>query len=204
MVSVDYRLAPENPFPASHHDCLDAALYALSPEGEVQLGGPLTVMGGESAGGSLTVWVATALRYRHDIDVRSRIKALVPSYGMFDMSITPSGWNHTRRCLLGKGELFKFIEATFGECHFGDRKSAQVSPLYADLADMPPALFMIGTEDPLYDDSVFMANRWHLAGNECKLRIWKAIPHAFTLFPMGDVTREGKQEMIDFIISKTS
>jgi acetyl esterase/lipase len=198
MVSVEYRLAPEHPFPAAHHDCLDAALFALSPTGESQLGGPVKIIGGESAGGCLTVWVALALRDQHGIDVRSRINALVPTYGMFDMSITPSAWNHKRRAVLGKTEIFRFIEAAFGNCHFGDRKSAQVSPLYATLEGMPPALFMVGTEDPLYDDTVFMANRWHLSGNETKLMIWEGVAHAFTLFPMGDVTTEGKEELISF------
>jgi acetyl esterase/lipase len=59
-VTVDYRKAPENPFPAPLDDALDAALFALSPDGE-QLRGRLTIIGGESAGAYLSVWTTLEL-----------------------------------------------------------------------------------------------------------------------------------------------
>jgi acetyl esterase len=202
VVSVEYRLAPEHPYPTGQNDCLDAALFALSVEGESRLGGPTRILGGESAGAYLTVWVALALRDQYDMDVRSKIAALVPSYGLFDMTYTPSVMNHKRRALLGKEETLGFVEAEFGKVPFAERKNAQVSPLFADLSGMPPALFMVGTEDPLLDDSVFMASRWSLAENETELRIFQGACHAFTLFPMGELTQEGNDAIIKFISSK--
>jgi acetyl esterase len=54
-----------------------------------------------------------------------------------------------------------------------------VSPLYADLSGLPPALFSCGTLDPLLDDTVFMAARWQEAGNEAQLALYPGAPHEF-------------------------
>ncbi|KAK5447972.1 hypothetical protein LTS15_009471 [Exophiala xenobiotica] len=91
VVSIKYRLAPEHIFPAAVEDCLDAALSALAPEGESKLGGKLRVLAGESAGGYLTV--ATTLNLRAlGIDVREKLAAIVPGYGIFDYTYTSCNW----------------------------------------------------------------------------------------------------------------
>jgi len=59
-----------------------------------------------------------------------------------------------------------------------------VSPLYANLADLPPALFTIGTQDPLLDDSLFMHARWLSAGNASELAVYPGGIHAFNAFPI--------------------
>ena len=65
------------------------------------------------------------------------------------------------------------------------RRDPDLSPLYADLHDLPPALFTVGTLDPLIDDTMFMEARWRAAGNETTLRVWPEAIHAFTQFPIG-------------------
>ena len=62
-------------------------------------------------------------------------------------------------------------------------RAPDVSPLYADLRDMPPALFTVGTADALLDDTLFMAARWEAAGNETDLRVYAEGCHGFTAFP---------------------
>lgn len=64
------------------------------------------------------------------------------------------------------------------------RRDPDVSPLYADLRGLPPALFTIGTLDPLLDDSLFMYARWVAAGNNAELAICPGGVHGFTLFPI--------------------
>jgi acetyl esterase/lipase len=64
------------------------------------------------------------------------------------------------------------------------RRAPSFSPLYADLRGMPPALFTVGTEDPLLDDSLFMAPRWRAAGASATLRVWPESIHGFTMFPL--------------------
>lgn len=89
MASVEYRLAPEHPFPAGRDDCVDVALFALSAQGISALGDPLRVLGGESAGAWFAVAVALELRDKHEIDVKSQIAAICAGYGIYDLSYTP-------------------------------------------------------------------------------------------------------------------
>ncbi|KAH8819261.1 putative carboxylesterase [Xylogone sp. PMI_703] len=199
MVSVEYRLAPENPYPAGRNDAVDAALYALSETGVNTLGAPLKVLGGESAGGWFAVAVALALRDEHGIDVKSQLAAVCAGYGIFDLTYTPSVFNHKRAIVLSKKDTFAFMEAAFGHIPVAERKTKEISPLYADLGNMPPAHFLVGTIEPLLDDSIFMAVKWQAAGNEAQLDIVDGGCHAFTLIPMGDATEEGLQRLISFV-----
>jgi acetyl esterase/lipase len=64
------------------------------------------------------------------------------------------------------------------------RRDPTISPLFADLRGMPPALFTVGTLDPLLDDTLFMAARWRAAGIETALRVWPEAIHGFNAFPL--------------------
>jgi acetyl esterase/lipase len=64
-----------------------------------------------------------------------------------------------------------------------DRRAPEVSPLYADLGGLCPALFTVGTKDALLDDSVFMHARWRAAGNRAELAIYPGAIHGFIAFP---------------------
>lgn len=204
MVSVEYRLAPENPFPACLHDCVDAALYALTSVGEKVLGAPLRILGGESAGGWLAVSTALALRRDHDIECRLKLAAIVASYGIFDLTYTPSLLKHKRSVILSKQGMMDFVDAAFGHVSIADRKQALISPLYADLHEMPPALFLAGNIEPLLDDSIFMAVRWQQAGNRTDLKIVDGACHAFTIIDMGEMTAEGIDLISGFVNERLS
>ena len=78
------------------------------------------------------------------------------------------------------------------------RDTPDVSPLYADLAGMPPALFTIGTLDPLLDDSLFMYCRWIAAGNDGDLAIYPGGVHGFTYLPIA-IGREAQQRVERFV-----
>jgi acetyl esterase len=105
------------------------------------------------------------------------------AYGNFDSSMTPSQSRAPEKgILVGRTGIQKFREAYLPKGV--DPRDPDVSPLYADLKNMPPAIFTIGTIDPLLDDSLFLYSRWIAAGNEAELAIYPGAPHAFNIFPL--------------------
>ena len=181
-VSVEYRLAPEDPYPAAQDDCEDAALWLLE-HGPSELGVPARyTIGGESAGGHLSATTLLRLRDRHGITGAFAGANLV--FGVYDLSRTPSNRHFGDRPLV----LTSATMAWFADCYVpgGDLEAMRdpdISPLYADLRDMPPALFTVGTADALLDDTLFMAARWQAAGNETDLRVYAEGCHGFNAFP---------------------
>jgi acetyl esterase len=196
-VSVDYRLAPEHPYPAAPDDCEDAVLWLLD-RGLAELGAPdrLTI-GGESAGAHLSVLTLLRLRDRHGVTGAFRAANLV--YGAFDLSMTPSArsWGD-RPGFLTTEEMRWFGMSFIGDRNETDLRDPNLSPLYADLRDLPPALFTVGEKDPLLDDSLFMAARWQAAGNEAELRIWPESTHGFTAFPIA-IARAANANVHEFL-----
>jgi len=184
VVSVGYRLAPEHPYPAGPDDCEAAALWLVSDEGRraVEAGGPLAI-GGDSAGGHLAVVTLLRLRDRHAIT--GAFEAAVLQYGAFDLSMTPSQrlWGD-RYLVLSTPIIRWFADQFLPEVTPEERRHPDISPLYADLSGMPPAIFTVGTQDPLLDDTLFMEARWRETGSATELRVWPEAPHGFLSMPM--------------------
>ena len=187
VVSVEYRLAPEHPYPAGPDDCEAAALWLLSDEGRSIAGraggaGALAI-GGDSAGAHLAAVTLLRLRDRHG--VTGAFGAAVFQYGAFDLSMTPSQrlWGE-RNLVLSEPIIEWFGDQFLPEHDREGRRDPDISPLFADLAGMPPAIFTIGTEDPLLDDTLFMEARWRAAGHAGELRTWREAPHGFLSLPM--------------------
>jgi acetyl esterase/lipase len=184
VVSVDYRLAPENPYPAGPDDCEAAALWLIGEHGDAALKAPgPRAIGGDSAGGQLAA--ATLLRLRDRHGITGAFGAAVLQYGCFDLSMTPSQRLWGERNLVLSGPIMVWFSDQFLPAHDREaRRDPDISPLFADLSGMPPAIFTIGTEDPLLDDSLFMDARWRQAGHPTELRIWPEAPHGFVSLPM--------------------
>jgi acetyl esterase/lipase len=179
-VSVDYRLAPEHPFPAAPDDCERAARW-LARHARARLGAELTAIGGESAGAHLSL--VTMLRLRARDGFAFRAANLV--YGMYDLAMTPSAraFGNARRLVLRTLDIERFLGAFVPAGT--DLRDPDVSPLHADLRGLPPALLTIGTEDALLDDSLFLAARWLAAGNHAEVAVFPGGCHGFTLFDGG-------------------
>jgi acetyl esterase len=79
-------------------------------------------------------------------------------------------------------------------------RNPQYSRLYADLQHLPPALFTIGTADPLIDDTYFMEARWRLAGNKTFLAVYPESSHGFNFFP-SQMARAANEKMFRWIIA---
>jgi acetyl esterase len=198
VVSVDYRLAPENPYPAGPDDCEAAALWLIGEEGRAALDAPgPRAIGGDSAGGQLAAVTLLRLRDRHGIT--DAFGAAVLQYGCFDLSMTPSQRLWGERNLVLSGPIIKWFSDQFLPSHDREqRRDPDISPLFAGLTGMPPAIFTIGTADPLLDDSLFMEARWRQAGHPTELRVWPEAPHGFVALPMSvaDVALGAEHEFL--------
>ena len=201
VVSVDYRLAPEHPFPAGPDDCEAAARWLVGGGGADLFGDDAVrrvVIGGDSAGAHLAVLTLLRLRDGHGITDPFVGANLV--YGAFDLTMTPSQLRWGDRNLV----LSTPIMAWFYDCFLpgmppAERRDPAVSPLYADLAGLPPALFTVGDLDPLLDDSLFMAARWSVAGNDAELLVYPDAVHGFNGFPLrlSNVANEAQWRFIE-------
>jgi acetyl esterase len=195
-VSVGYRLAPEQPFPAAPDDC-EAAARWLVESAEAEFGTRKLMIGGESAGANLAVLTLLRLRDRHGITGAFAGANLV--FGVYDLAMTPSARAWGERNLVISTPIMAWFHSMFLPGATDEElRSPEVSPLYADLRDMPPALFSVGIRDPLLDDSLFMAARWQAAMNVATLRVYPESIHGFIRFPTG-IGRLAVLSMLDFV-----
>lgn len=183
VASVEYRLAPEHPFPAGIDDCVAAVTSVPGP----------VVLGGDSSGAHLAL--STFLR----LPDRSHVVALNLLYGVYDLSLTPSvrSWDGPN-LFLDRETLERFVEWFTPGMSPEERRSAEVSPLYADLGGLPPALVSVGVLDPLLDDSLFLAARLEAAGVEVQLDVYPDAGHGFTNLGL-EMSRRAEQRQVEFI-----
>jgi acetyl esterase/lipase len=178
VVSVEYRLAPEHPYPAGPDDCETAAAW-LVQNGRKEFGTDVLTIGGESAGGHLSAVTVLRMRDRYGY---TGFRGANLVYGAYDMSLTPSQRQFgNTRLVLRTIDIQQFYSAFLPTVT--DRRVPDISPLYADLRGLCPALFSVGTKDALLDDTLFMHARWVAAGNPAELSIYPGGAHGFTLFP---------------------
>ncbi|MBP0617469.1 alpha/beta hydrolase [Jiella mangrovi] len=198
VVSVDYRLAPEHPFPAGRDDCVDVAIALAN--GNLPAPRGFLAIGGESAGAHLAV--LTLIRLRDEYKLRPFGAALLVA-GCYDLSLTPSvRAADAERLILNADDVKEYVLRLVPDEY--SLKDPQVSPLYAELGGLPPARFSCGTRDLLVDDTVFMATRWIAAGNAAELHLTNGGVHVFEAFPseVGKKSLDGMEaylrDRIDF------
>ncbi len=191
VASVEYRLAPEHPYPAGPDDCEAAAAWLAKNAGS-EFGTDSLVIGGESAGGHLSAVTVLRMRDRHGFSGFAGANLV---YGAYDMTRTPSQAKGQDAIVLPLAAIEWFYD------HFvpaDRRQDPDVSPLYADLAGLPPALFTVGTLDSLLDDSMFMYSRWMAAGNRAELAVYPGGTHAFNMLPC-EIGRQANERIEAFI-----
>jgi acetyl esterase/lipase len=188
VVSVEYRLAPEHPYPAGPEDCEDVAVWLVG-NAVPEFGTDRLVIGGESAGAHLSVTTLLRLRDRHGITGAFRAAQL--TFGAFDLSMTPSARRWEGDNLVLSGPVMEWFNDQFLPGRDREqRRDPGISPLYADLTAMPPARFVVGTRDPLLDDTLFMAARWRAAGIPTVLEVVAEAVHGFVAFPIAVARQE--------------
>lgn len=187
VVSVEYRLAPEHPFPAPVEDCYAGLKWLASNAVALGVNPQRIAIGGASAGGGLTAGLALLARDRGEVPVCFQL----PIYPMIDdRNVTPSSqaitdprvWNRQSNLLAWKAYL-------------GRDPDDDVSPYAAafratDLRGLPPTYIPVGEFDLFLDEDIAYAQRLLQAGVPTELHVYRGAFHGFDIFvPDADVSR---------------
>ncbi|MFL6798858.1 MAG: alpha/beta hydrolase [Xanthobacteraceae bacterium] len=173
VLCIDYRLAPEHPFPAALDDAVAAYRWLLSTG---TLPSRLGIMG-DSAGGGLLF--ATLLRLRAEATALPAAAVTLSPW----TDLTLSGASFTRNAaaepMLKAQQTLTLARNYVGT---GDPRHPYLSPLFGDLRGLPPSLILVGSDEILLDDAVRMAERLREAGARVELEIARRMPHVWPLF----------------------
>ncbi len=183
VLSLHYGLAPEDPYPAGLADCVDAARWTAAHADALGIDPSRLVIGGDSAGANLAA--ATILRLR-DEEAAVRFRAALLLYGRFTHEETASirDWG-TRDLVLSK-QVMDWFRGHYVGGH-GDPRDPYLNPLAGDLQGFPPPILMVGTLDPLLDDSRLFAGALEKAGVPAELHVYEDGLHAFMQFAALDM-----------------
>jgi monoterpene epsilon-lactone hydrolase len=167
----DYRLAPEHPFPAAVKD-VEACYRGLVDRGIKKI-----ALTGDSAGGNLTLlllFIASAQAGRAGIAPEGAV-ALSP---VTDLALTGESFETRAEAdpYFVKSQVAGLVRSYLGE---NDPKNPLASPLYGDLAGLPPVRVHVGDDEVLLDDSRRYVERAVAAGVDAKLDLWMGMPHGF-------------------------
>jgi acetyl esterase len=181
VVAVDYRLAPEHPFPTPLDDCVAAARWTRANIGRWGGDPERITIGGDSAGGNLSAAVVNDLRS----EIAFRGALLI--YGAFDVLgcwRDYDRWAPEEDPILPKASMKLMLDAYFSGGASND--DPRMSPLKADLSTFPPACLICGTWDPLFGESLAFHDKLRSAGRQATLHRYEGMPHAFLQMPVSD------------------
>ncbi len=195
VLALDYRLAPEIPFPAPVEDSVSAYRWLLAQGISAQK----MVIGGDSAGGGLAVAAMVALR---------SVGEPLPAAGVCisawtDMEST--GQSHTTNAesdpSVSKERLLKIAKVYLA----GKEPTAPLaSPIHADLTGLPPLLLQVGSIEVLLDDSTLLKSRAKAAGVSVEMEVWEDMPHVWHHYaPILPEARKAIGRIGEFVLEHT-
>jgi len=189
-LAINYRLAPEHPYPAALEDATLVYRWLLSQG----IDAARIIVAGDSAGGGLTLATLVALR-----DAGEPLPA---------GAVCISPWTDlacTGDCVHEKAPLDKILSpdalSRSAKSYAGehDLRSPLISPLYADLRGLPPLLIQVGTDEILLDDARRIAEKAQMAGVNATLEIWEEMFHVFQIIPFLPETKKALKQIADFV-----
>jgi epsilon-lactone hydrolase len=194
VLLVDYRLAPEHPFPAGIDDCFTVYRWLIE-QGYTER--PFA-LAGDSAGGSLSL--VTLMRARDALLPLPDCAALLsPST---DLTISgPSSRYNAEADPMFSPAASDLLPDTY--CPGQDRGNPLLSPLFGNWNGLPPLLFHAGSTEMLLDDSVRAQDRARQAGVDAEIEVWVELPHVFHVFTWIPESRLGLRAVAEFILDKS-
>ena len=191
VLVIDYRLAPENPFPAAVEDAVAAYRWLLERGHD-----PAHLsIGGDSAGGGLTVATLVSLM-EHNLPLPACGVCLSPWIDMEGVGDSMTSRAHLDPMVQREGLV------AMGSVYLGgaDPRSPLAAPLYADLSDLPPLLIQVGTRETLYDDATRLDQNARRVGVETVFEPWDEMIHVWHLFaPMLDEGQQAIEQIGEFV-----
>lgn len=175
VLTFEYRLAPEHPYPAAVEDGLRAWDHLMY----LGYGARDVVVAGDSAGGNL----ALVLCHRLRAEGRMLPAALILMSPWTDM--TASGPSYAERAEIDPmltPEYIHSVRQAYAPGH--DLRDPNLSPLFGEFAGFPPTLIQVGTHEILYSDAARLHDAMRTAGAECRLEVWEDMWHVFQMFPI--------------------
>jgi acetyl esterase/lipase len=170
LLAIDYRLAPEHPFPAALEDATAAYRWLLERSGAARR---IAVIG-DSAGGGLAL--ALLLKLRNE---RSALPAAAVVLSPWtDLALTGASYAENAGIdpMINVDDIPRFVADYLAGT---DPRHPHASPLYGDPAGLPPTLIHVGGDEVLRDDAVRMAESMRRAGCEVELEVWPRMPHVW-------------------------
>jgi len=194
LFALNYRLAPEHPFPAALDDAL-AAYHALIAAG---IEPNRVVLAGDSAGGGLALALLVALRDAHE---------KLPAAGVLFSPWTDLAATGGSIAANDKSDALFFGSWIAPEArhYLGETPATDplASPVYADLTGLPPLFIQVGDSEVLLDDSRRVFENARKAGVEATLQIWHGVPHGWQIFaPILPEGRAALQQASEFIAAR--
>lgn len=192
VLSVDYRLAPEHPYPAALEDCTAVYNWLLSRGFKSEN----IIIAGDSSGGYFTLM--TLVRIRNDrTSLPAGAVCLAPATDLALTTLCVQSYieNAPTDPELADLGMFWWAEAYLAGA---DPRSPLISPLYADLTGLPPILIQVSTSEMLYDDSTRFVARAKAAGVDVTLQTWDDTLHVFQAYRLPE-SKEAMTKISEFV-----
>jgi acetyl esterase len=192
VVSVDYRMAPEHPFPAAPEDCYAALLWFVANAGELGVDASRIAVIGDSAGGNLAT--VTALLARDRGGPALAMQALLEPE--LDDRLETDSMNG-----VGKdSHIWNLHNATYSWQYYlaGQQATPYAAPSrMEDLSGLPPTYLTVNELDPLRDEGLEYGQRLLTAGVPTEIHCWPGVFHGFTLIGTAAITQRATQALVD-------
>lgn len=190
VLIADYRLAPENPFPAAVEDV--KAVYKHLRKDRYRP--EQIILGGDSSGGGLAISSLIALRDEaEDLPACMFLISAV-------VDLLFSGESMKTRADIDPFtsiEALKYCAALYAQG--ADLRAPPISPLYADLSGLPPALIQVGDHEILLSDSTRLADKMNQSGSQATLKVWEAMWHVWHYYADLPEAQQAMEEIRDFL-----